>query len=96
MSPDVLRLRRAVRALLRQGGGSMLTRLPESGVTMRLECAMTGDVVAITALSLARSAAELVAHACPGVRLECERVGCRLDRMTCARPALADALNRAA
>jgi hypothetical protein len=85
MLPDVLRVRRAVRALLRQGGGIMLTRLPESGGHLRIECAVAGLRADLTVRCESSQALDAVRRAAAGVRAECERVGLDLGSL-CVLP----------
>jgi hypothetical protein len=99
MSADALQLRRAVRVLLRQRGGTMLTTLPACGVKLRVECTLASRGASIDVSCEATVTAEdvdMIARFAPAVRMECDRARCRMDRFECAVPATAEALPRAA
>lgn len=92
MLPDVLRVRRAVRALLRQGGGIMLTCLPDSGGHLRIECTMAGRRAELAVRCEGALATDAARRAAAGVRAECERVGLDLGALCvlpCREPAVA-------
>jgi hypothetical protein len=77
MSPDCLRLRRLVRALLRQRGGAMLSALPASGIAVRIECAVGAGRAAV-AVGGAGFPGALTAEARGAITAECARAGVSL------------------
>lgn len=94
--PDVLQVRRAARALLRQRGGSLLMRLHGCGAEVRLECTLLPSSALMVARSSTVAGAEVLVRATEGVRAECQRAGCRLERLDSSAPELTGALNLAA
>lgn len=78
MRPDVLRVRRAVRALIRQGGGVMLSCLPGAGDQVRIECAVVGGRAELTVRCDGVRVPDASRRAVPGIRAECERAGLEL------------------
>lgn len=76
----------------------MLSRLPESGGQLRIECTVAGRRAELTVRCDALQAAEAARRAAPGIRAECERVGLDLGALCvlpCREPAVATEVSQA-
>lgn len=97
MSSDVRRLRRALRALLRQRGGSMVMRLPACGAPVRMDCSLDGCLAAVVIRSGTATVHSIAQMAFAALQAECARAGYRDAAIECAASTPVDApLNRAA
>jgi len=76
-------LQRAIRALLGQGGGTMLLRLA-CGADVRIDCAVAGATASIRVLAAAPDAARAVERGVHGIIDCCRRRGRPLAEVTVA------------
>lgn len=83
---DVRHVRRAVRALLRQMGGTMIVQLRGCGAVVRMECSLQDGVALFVARSSSDAGMAVVVRSKLGVDAECTRAGCELQRLESSAP----------
>jgi hypothetical protein len=96
---DVRQIRRAVRTLLRQQGGTVLARLAVCHATVRIECRFGGGHAFMNAHASNDVGAAALQLAQGAVRAECQRVGRQLLQWECSgrsQPSAGAELTRAA
>lgn len=86
MSLDSLRLRRIVRALIRQRGGAMITTLPECGAALRVECTLHEGCATLSVAGEGCAPLGRIAEAHAAIEAECARVGMRLAELAWSDP----------
>ncbi len=82
-------LRRAIRSLVGQRGGTMLMHAWGTGAVLRVECAVSGATASVAIRCEDESLAAVVRASTAMVEDECARCGCALVRVECAGPASA-------
>lgn len=82
-------VRRAIRSLVGQRGGTMLLHAWGSGAVVRIECSVAGATATIALRCEDESVAAVIRSSGPLLADECARCGCALARIECAGPASA-------
>lgn len=85
----VAQVRRALRSLLGQRGGTMLLHAWGSGAQLRVECEVAGASAAVTVACSDDAVASALDRGADELLSECVRCGCALARIRCAGPATA-------
>lgn len=80
-------LRRALRILLRQGGGVMLLHACTTGASVRLDCSVSGSRATLELGTADEPTSAALRSACDGLVLDAAHLGVALVRVSCAGPA---------
>ena len=80
-------VRRAIRSLVGQRGGTMLLHAWGSGEQLRIECEVAGASAAVTIACSDDAVAAALDRGADQLLSECVRCGCALARIRCAGPA---------
>jgi hypothetical protein len=83
----IAQVRRALRSLLGQRGGTMLLRAWDSGAEVRIDCEVSGASAVAAIRCAAEPCAGAIRAACDALLAECARCGCALARIECTGPA---------
>lgn len=82
-------VRRAIRSLVGQRGGTMLMHAWGGGAVVRVECSVSGAAAVIAVRCEDEAVAAVIRAAGSMMAEECARCGCALARVECAGPAAA-------
>lgn len=80
-------LRRAIRALIGQRGGTMLLAAWPTGASVRIDCAIAGATANVDIATNDDATAVAIRAVEDAVSTECARCGCALVRVSCTGPA---------
>ena len=80
-------VRRAIRSLVGQRGGTMLMHAWGSGAVIRIECSVSGAAAVVAVRCEDEAVAAVIRASGTMVSDECARCGCALARVECAGPA---------
>ena len=83
----VTQVRRALRSLLGQRGGTMLLRAWEGGGEVRIDCSVSGATAVADIECGDESCAAAIRAASVELQAECARRGCALAQIECRGPA---------
>jgi hypothetical protein len=85
-APFAAQLRRALRSLLGQRGGTMLLHARGSGATVRIACEVSGASASAAIVCAEAADADAVRRSADALLAECARCGCALARIECVGP----------
>jgi hypothetical protein len=88
-APFAFQLRRALRSLLGQRGGTMLLHSRGSGATVRITCETSGASASASIACAEPADADAVRRCADALLAECARCGCALARIECVGPSRA-------